>query len=102
MLPYICDANRKYAGLALKFYEYLISGHPIVTTPYTDLETEDTNLLYIASNASEWSDALEAGLKENDPDKAKRRITIAHRNSYEARMEEQRAILSSWYETHPT
>jgi len=94
MLPYLCDANRALAGLAVKFYEYCIGGHPILTTPYTDFETEGRDLLRIGATAQEWAaladEALARPLREED----ETRRELARRNTYAARIEEQRRALA--------
>jgi len=93
LLPYICDENRRFLGLALKFYEYMISGKPIIATPYTELETSHKDLLHIASNADEWVEILDSCSASKDLDKAKRRKALAYENSYAARLKAQRIIL---------
>jgi glycosyltransferase involved in cell wall biosynthesis len=99
MLPYICDENRRYAGLALKYYEYLVSGHPIIATPYTDMETKEKDLFYVGSNHREWLEIFDHLKSTESPEKKTRRIEVAAMNIYGARIETQRKILSNWFET---
>jgi glycosyltransferase involved in cell wall biosynthesis len=97
MLPYIADKTSRFRGLALKFYEYMISGKPIIATPYTDFETNEKDLLYISANANEWASFFDDCLRGKDLDKEQRRIALAHQNSYESRIEMQRKLLSEWF-----
>jgi glycosyltransferase involved in cell wall biosynthesis len=93
MLPYTANENTRTAGLALKFYEYLISGKPVVTTPFTELEVEQTGLFDIAETADEWCAVMDRCRAQNDEVTARRRVELAKKNTYEARLELQRRLL---------
>ena len=93
LLPYRNWENARLAGLAAKFFEYLISGKPIITTPFTEFEIEDRDLLSIAANASDWEEALDAALAEDDAKKTKRRCALARENSEEARVQQQQRLI---------
>ena len=95
MLPYrLDDPNARFIGLALKFYEYLISGKPVCATPFTLFETEAPELITVAEGADEWVEALDRAVVETDPDIARRRQALARRNTYRQRLEQQRALLA--------
>ena len=95
MLPYLPTENMKSAGLSLKFYEYLISGKPILVAPYTAMQVS-ADLYCSADGPAQWAAALDR-LENGDGDTAaQRRIDEARKNSYAARLETQREILSSF------
>lgn len=52
--PYRVDAVRTASGLPHKFYEYALSGHPILSTPFTELEATLPQLTVVPARA--WSD----------------------------------------------
>jgi len=96
MFPYgkgeLCD----HIGLPLKFYEYCISGKPILSTPFTSFETESRQLVYVRSTPEEWiagiRDLLSGG--QGGELKAKARIELAVQNTYRHRIKEQKRFLS--------
>lgn len=95
MLPYRTDfLNARFAGLSLKFYEYLISGKPLCATPYTVFETEAGDLIEVADGAEQWVQALDRAVSEADPGLARRRQALARENTYRQRLELQRALLA--------
>ena len=95
ILPYRLDyLNAPFIGLSLKFYEYLISGKPVCATPYTIFETEARDLIEVADGADKWVKALDRITSEAKPELARRRQTLARRNTYAERLELQRAMLT--------
>jgi glycosyltransferase involved in cell wall biosynthesis len=96
MLPYRMGENYRMAGLAAKFYEYLVSGKPVLTTPYTEFETDSRDLLKIVEGVAAWIEALDVALAEVDPDKSNRRRDLARANSYSARIDMQQQLLSAY------
>lgn len=95
MLPYLPTENMKSAGLSLKFFEYLISGKPILTAPYTKMQVPN-NLYYMADGPSAWAAALDRLENGDDVFSRKRRIEAARENSYNARLAAQREILAAF------
>ena len=94
MLPYCATENMKSAGLSLKFFEYLISGRPVVVAPYTKMQVPET-LYYLADGPTEWSEIL-THLKNGDDEMSReRRIRAARENSYAARLDTQRTLLAA-------
>lgn len=95
MLPYLPNKNMKSAGLSLKFYEYLITGKPILVAPYTAMQVSP-DLYYSANGPTEWATALDRLENGDDDLSARRRINEARKNSYTARLETQRLLLASF------
>ncbi len=94
MLPYLRDDNMKMAGLALKFYEYFITGKPVLATPYTDFDVSPENLFDVAPDAEGWVERLTAmGAGAIDEASAERRVALAMDNTYGARVALQRESL---------
>lgn len=95
LLPYVLDSNRRSAGLALKFYEYFISGKPVLATPYTDFEMGERDLLYVDRDAASWAARIDDVLAhpEREQERSARRAALARANTYAHRVAQQRAIL---------
>jgi len=83
--------NAEYIGLPLKFYEYCLSGKPILMTNYGPVEFENKKLYKVCNNIEEWVQELERLEKvESGPDPFQnKRIEIARKNTYQARIAEQ-------------
>jgi glycosyltransferase involved in cell wall biosynthesis len=95
MLPYrLDDENVPLIGLALKFYEYMISGKPICATPYTCFETDARDLITVAKGPDAWAKALDRCVAERGHDLAGRREALARQNTYAERIEQQRTLLA--------
>jgi glycosyltransferase involved in cell wall biosynthesis len=95
ILPYGRGAMQEAIGLPLKFYEYLISGKPVLATPFTEFETEHRDLIHVAGDAHAWVDAVERLLVSPEPDGiAESRRAVAKKNTYEARVAAQRKRLA--------
>jgi len=56
-MPYVRDSVRIHSGLPNKFYEYLATGRPILSTPFTDFEDLDPNL--VVAEAPEWVNLID-------------------------------------------
>jgi hypothetical protein len=95
MLPYVGTKNMKSAGLSLKFYEYLISGKPILVSPYTTMQVS-SDLYYLAEGADKWTKTIDNLENGDSPERAALRQNEARKNSYRARLESQRELLSSF------
>ena len=94
MLPYLPTENMKSAGLSLKFFEYLISGKPLLTAPYTKIQLP-RSLYYLADGPAEWAAALDRLAGGDDAAAKNARIAAARENSYDARIETQRELLAA-------
>jgi glycosyltransferase involved in cell wall biosynthesis/SAM-dependent methyltransferase len=82
----------------VKFYEYLASGKPVISTRLTEL-IQFGNLCYLSSDKEEFLINLDRALIENDPQMVSRRIEFASKNTWENRFSflypEVKTILSS-------
>lgn len=70
----------------LKFYEYLASGKPIVSTPQPEQVLEYRDVVYIAENEESFVRQCEAALKEEGTQLRERRIKLAQQCSWDARV----------------
>jgi hypothetical protein len=68
----------------VKFYEYISSGKPVVSTKLPELE-KYTNYCYLANTKDEFVTFLDKALAENDFDIIKNRINLAKKNSWASR-----------------
>jgi glycosyltransferase involved in cell wall biosynthesis len=96
MLPYISTPNMQSAGLSLKFFEYLISGKPIVVAPYTRMQVSD-RLYYLADGPEAWCAALDRLIDGDADDRHDERIAAAMENTYKARLETQWQLLAPFF-----
>jgi len=71
----------------VKFYEYISSGKPVVSTNLPELEPYK-ELLYISHTKEEFVENIETALKENNQEIKKRRIETARNNDWVHRVEE--------------
>ena len=63
-MPYVVDDYTKYIYPG-KMHEYLASGRPVISTPIHSVQ-EFRNVIAIASGYSEWSQAIEHALSEEE------------------------------------
>jgi glycosyltransferase involved in cell wall biosynthesis len=92
MLPYRPTPYSQSAGLSLKFFEYLISGKPILVAPFTRMQVSD-RLYYLADGADEWIAQMDSLADGDGEARQKERIAAAMENTYEARIQEQKRLL---------
>ncbi|MDB5017827.1 MAG: tuaH 2 [Mucilaginibacter sp.] len=77
----------------LKLFEYLGSGRPVVSTDFNpDLEDFTNNTVLFCKNATEFSNAIEHSLKDNDLLQQKR-LAVAADNTWEHRIIEIKELL---------
>jgi glycosyltransferase involved in cell wall biosynthesis len=70
----------------VKFYEYMSSGKPVVSTELPELLPYRDDL-YLAKNQEEFLLGLEQAVIENNPERVRRRIVLARENTWEKRYE---------------
>lgn len=91
MIPY--SINRYIRSvLPLKFFEYLATGKPIVSTPMPELE-KFAPLVDLGSNADELVHAIERRL--GDDPHVQQRLALARENSWEHRINRMLSILET-------
>lgn len=80
----------------LKFYEYLATGKPVVSTPQPDQILRFAPLLHIARTPEEFVTACESALTDTSPERAAARMEEGRKSSWDARVEEMEQALSRW------
>lgn len=79
----------------LKFYEYLATGKPVVSTPVPLQVRDYDNCIYIAENANEFVSKCKEALAETvDSPKRTQRLEEAKKCSWDERVKSMRNILS--------
>ena len=91
MIPY---ALNEYTNdvFPLKFYEFLATGKPLVTTALPSL-VPYSDLIYVAHDLSDFSGHLVTARQENDTALRQRRIELASHNTWEHRAETIEALI---------
>ena len=79
----------------LKFYEYMATGKPVVTTPQPEQVLGYTDAVYVARGAQDFVDKCTEALGEPDAAKTELRIAYAKACSWDARVREMEEILKS-------
>lgn len=74
-----------YAVNPLKFYEYLASGKPIVSTPMPEMDMLE-GLVEIGEGTEGFIEAIERAL-DDSPDKTAARLALSEEHSWEKRVE---------------
>ncbi|MEA4824398.1 MAG: glycosyltransferase [Clostridiaceae bacterium] len=69
----------------LKFYEYLATGKPVVSTPEPVQVRDFADAVYIADGADAFIGQVRVALERDTPEKRKRRIAYARACSWDAR-----------------
>ena len=79
----------------LKFYEYLATGKPIVSTVMPDQVLDYEGPVYIARTEEEFAALCEKALAENDPALTEQRIAWGRESSWDSRVEQMENILKN-------
>ena len=77
----------------LKFYEYLATGKPIVSTPQPDQVMEFAPIIHVAATAEAFSECLAASLEDTDPARTAARMEEGRKSSWDARVAQMSEIL---------
>ena len=77
----------------LKFYEYLATGKPIVSTRQPDQVLQFSDIIHIADNAKSFEQACTAALEDTQPERTNARIEAGRNSSWDARVSEICAVL---------
>jgi len=79
----------------LKFYEYLATGKPVVSTPQPEQVRDYADAIYLGDTPESFLAACEAALNERNPWMAEQRVRYGGEASWEARVEEMASILKN-------
>jgi len=93
IIPYNIN-NYTETVFPLKFFEYMATGKPIVTTNLPALD-EYKDIVGYAKDKEEFMDYIEKALKEEDQVRINERLKIAKANSWDARVEEMIKIIKA-------
>jgi len=77
----------------LKFYEYLATGKPIVSTPQPDQVMDYKDVVYIADGGDEFVRACDEALAEQGFELREKRVKYAQGCSWDSRVEQMETIL---------
>ncbi len=77
----------------LKFYEYLATGKPIITTPQPLQVMEYKDVIYVAATPDEILSQCDIAVKENDPALRQKRIAYGKACSWDSRVAKMEEIL---------
>ena len=77
----------------LKFYEYLATGKPIVSTRQPDQVLQFSDIIHIADDAKRFEAACVAALEDTQPERTQLRIEAGRNSSWDARVGEMCAVL---------
>ena len=77
----------------LKFYEYLATGKPIVSTRQPDQVLQFSDIIHIADDAKSFEQACAAALEDTQPERTNARIEAGRNSSWDARVCEICAVL---------
>jgi len=91
LVPYRRNALSNVAD-AIKLYDYLAAGLPIVATPTAGAE-RFPDLVRIAESAEEFEEGIRSALAANGPEAIERRRDAVRPHSWDARVEEVAALL---------
>lgn len=95
IIPYIVD-NYTSGVMPIKFFEYLSTGKPVVSTPIPEI-ARFKELVDVASSPEEFASAIERRL-QNDPEEQRQwRIDLARSNSWDTRIRELLEKLEATY-----
>lgn len=89
------DGNLSKDVSPLKFYEYLATGKPIVSTPQPDQVLGYADAVYIACGEEDFIAKCEVAMAEPDNEKRDVRIAYARECSWDARVRQMEEILAS-------
>lgn len=89
------DGNLSRDVSPLKFYEYLATGKPVVSTPQPEQVLGYSDSVYISYGAPDFVKKCEDAMSELDTTKRDLRITYARACSWDARVREMEEILKN-------
>ena len=78
----------------VKFYEYLATGKPVVSSKLPELERY-SDICYLYSGKEDFSKCIYKALYDKEEDTVKKRIKVARENSWDERVRILREVLSN-------
>lgn len=92
IIPFIC--NKLTAGIyPLKINEYLASGTPVVSTPFSEDIRSFEDVIYLGENHGDFVQKIDLAIRENSKELAQQRIQFAAHNNWENRANQLNAII---------
>jgi GT2 family glycosyltransferase len=80
----------------VKFYEYISSGKPVVSTNLPEIHPY-SDIVYLATGKEEFLEKIQLALKENDVKIRKKRINTAKKNDWNQRLEEIESVVKKTF-----
>lgn len=81
----------------LKLFEYLGAGNPVVATDFNpDLQEYTAGAVTYCTDASTFSEAINAALMQQDDETRKHRLAVAGQNTWEIRVEELSKLINRY------
>ena len=77
----------------LKFYEYLATGKPVVSTPQPDQVLQYAPLIHIARTCGDFVGQCEAALADTAPERVAARMEAGKQSSWDARVAQMESML---------
>ncbi|MBQ1265029.1 MAG: glycosyltransferase, partial [Oscillospiraceae bacterium] len=77
----------------LKFYEYLATGKPVVSTPQPEQVLQFAPIMQIARSEAEFISCCEQALTDNTPERSALRIEEGRKSSWDSRVAQMEDIL---------
>lgn len=94
LLPFQC--NEFTASIyPLKINEYLAAGKAIVATAFSEDIRSFSEYIFLAESEAAFVELIDAAIAANRPEQVRRRMEVAHQNSWTARMEQFFEILKA-------
>ena len=78
----------------LKFFEYLATGKPIVSTPQPEQVLDYADAVEIAGTPEEFIAACQRALQDNTPEHTERRIAYGRASAWDARVAQMEQLLT--------
>ena len=103
MIPFVCNKHT-YTIYPLKINEYLASGLPVVSTPFSILDDFD-GIIELADTPEQFAQALRRALADTTVQRVQQRVDMAQRNSWAERAREFEAVIQrvpkAWRQEQP-
>lgn len=85
IIPFKCNALTK-SIYPLKINEYLATGKPVVSTPFSADIMKFEDVIAICNEAKSFSSAIVASLESNSDEKVRARLNFVENNTWQARV----------------